>query len=309
MIDIKEQIDLAPMTTFKIGGKAHYFISVKTVGELEEALAWKKEHGKNHMILAGGSNILFSDNGFDGLVIHVANEKVEIKEAEIVVSAGVLLRGFIEKMAEQELSGLENLYGVPGTVGGAVRGNAGAFGTEIKDIIKSVRAYDTQTQKMEEFQVQNCNFSYRNSVFKNERNLIVWEAILYFKKGKKEEIRAQMKHILSERNTRQIQDVQSAGSFFINPEVSDPKIRQRFEKEKGQTCRGNRVPAGWLIDEVGLRGKHVGHVQTGSMHSNYIINNDGGTAEQVIILSSLVKRKVRDELGVQLSEEVTLAGF
>ncbi len=308
MLNIQENILLKEYTTFNIGGNAKYFVEVKTVDELNEALQFAKDNKLQHFILAGGSNVLFSDDGFDGLVIKIEINGNKIDEAQVRVGSGVKLLDFLDEIADEGLSGGENLAGIPGSIGGAIRGNAGAFGTEIKDILKEAKVLNVETGEIEIFDNAKCEFKYRNSFFKKNDNYIILNATFGLQKGDKEQIKKIMEEIIDKRNKKQMQDIKSAGSFFINPTV-DENVQKIFENDTGSKSHGGRVPAGWLLDSCNLFQKRVGDVQAGVEHANYFINMGEGTAEQVMQLSAIAKTRVRDEFGVQLREEVVLAGF
>ena len=308
MIVVKENVSLKEYTTFKIGGKARYFMTIQSLEDLRDALLFADEHKVSYVILAGGSNVLIADNGFDGLVIHMKNDVITMKDTNITIGAGAELMDLILFAARKGLGGMENMTGIPGSIGGAVRGNAAAFGTETKDLLQSVEVLDTKTDEIVTFDVQKCHFSYRSSVFKSEGSYIVLSATFNFVKGDEAQIEQNMYNILSKRNAKHIQNIQSAGSFFINPEVSD-ELQEDFHKEKGVKSRNGRVPAGWLLDLAGVYKKKIGGIQAGETHANYFINDGTGTAEQVMQLAAVARSRVRNEFGVQLQEEVTYIGF
>jgi len=307
-MNIKENVSLKEYTTFDIGGVAKYFAEVKDVSELREALKFAKDNNLKYFILAGGSNVLFSDDGFDGLVIKIEIKGIEIDGMIARSGSGEILLDFLNRVAEAGLAGGENLAGIPGSVGGAVRGNAGAFGREIKNIVKEVQVFNIESGEIEVFDKEKCEFEYRNSFFKKNSNYIILNVTFEFEKGEIQEIKQKMKETLEKRNKKHIQDIKSAGSFFVNP-VVDEKVQKMFERDTGQKPREGRVPAGWLLDEVGIFQKRIGGIQAGIEHANYFINLDSGTAEQVMQLSAVAKTRVRDEFGVNLKEEVVMAGF
>ncbi len=309
MIIVRENEALAPKTTFDIGGVARYFTEVRNVDELREALAFAREKDVPFFLLGGGSNILFSDAGYDGMVIRMMHNTLQIhNDVLITCGAGTMLMDVIVYAAQSNLGGVEGLAGIPGSVGGAVRGNAGAFGMEIQDVIDHVSVYDTVTDTVLEVTADACAFGYRMSAFKNDPTKIIIDATLRFTPGHKEHITRAIYDTVEKRNAKQIQDIKSAGSWFVNPEV-EMRIQEIFTKETGKTSHGGRVPAGWLLQSAGMFQKRIGDVQAGIQHANYFINMGRGTAEQAIQLSSMAKMRVRDTFDVQLKEEVVLAGF
>lgn len=305
MISIQENISLKKYTTFNIGGEARYFVSVKNIEDLKEALKFSKEKELEYFILAGGSNILFSDSRFDGLVIKIDLKEIEIKNLEITAGAGVMLSYLINVLVEKNLAGMEKLFGIPGTVGGAVRGNAGAFGVEIIDVITQVKALNIKTDEIKTLSKEECELKYRSSLFKKTKDWIILEATFKLKIGNQEELKKSMKEIIQKRNSLQLQSVKTAGSFFTNP-VANEKVQKMFEEEKNTRCREGRVPAGWLLDKVGLKGERIGNIATGENQANYFLNLGNGTFDQVLQLSSLAKSRVRDEFDIQLTEEVEI---
>lgn len=309
-IRIQENVILAPYTTFRIGGVARFFVETGSEEELVEALKYAKENNLEYFILGGGSNILVSDKGFDGMVIRIKHGAWNIEQNKIECGAGVMLSNMVKFSIENNLTGLEWAAGIPGTIGGAVRGNAGAFGGEMAQNIASVRAVKTSGAEPEivEIKKEDCKFSYRNSIFKEENGWIILSIILNLKQGDAKESSNKAREIIRKRVEKQPK-YPSAGSFFKNPVVENEKIIERFEKDTKTQSREKNIPAGWLIKQVGLSGEKIGGAQISEKHSNFIINTGNATAEDVIILSSLIKQKVRSEFGVQLQEEVQLVGF
>jgi len=313
MLNIQENIKLAPYTSFKIGGKARYFVEVGDKNELEEALQHALKNKLDFFVLGGGSNVLISDKGFDGLIIKLITKNSELKITEnnsIECFAGENLASVVNFVRDNSLSGLEWAVGIPGTIGGAVRGNAGAFGGDMKDIVDRVECIcidDNLKKKI--FPTNECGFEYRNSVFKNPPNLIIVSVILKLKKGDKNEIQNKMKEIIFQRNEKNPKNAKSGGSFFTNPIVNDEKLLEKFERDSGKKISNNIIPAGWLIQEAGLTGKKIGGAIISEKHANFIVNTGNATAEDIIMLASIIKQKVRTKLGVQLVEEVKFLGF
>lgn len=309
MLTFERDVLLAPFTTFKIGGPAQHFTRVKTADDIQEALLWANEKKKPVFFLGGGSNILISDDGFQGLVVFFEPSEMEVSGTHIRAYSGTSLEAVLEVARDNNLKGLEYLAGIPGSVGGAVRGNAGAFGVEMKNVVESVRCVDKEIFEIQELTNQECHFSYRMSVFKERGSFIIASVVFALKKGDKEKIDTIMKETVAKRNSKQDQSVMCAGSFFINPVVQSESLRKEFEEEAGTSCREKKVPAGWLIDKVGLRGKTMGGAMVSKEHPNYIVNTGNATASDVIMLMSYIKQQVRDKLYVQLTQEVEFVGF
>ncbi len=303
---IKNNVPLANYTTFKIGGDAKYFCTVNSESELQEAIRWAKENKLDFFILSGGSNILFSDNGFDGLVIKMdLHNEISTRNTTVSVSAGMSLKRFLEFLAMNSMAGFENLYGIPGSVGGAVRGNAGAFGVEIKDRLTKARIYDTDNDLFFELNNEELHFDYRHSAIKEKPTLVITQAEFEFCRGSEYEIREVMFNTVKEREKRQLQNVKAAGSFFKNPQA--PKeVQKLFEEDKGVKSKDGRVPAGWLIDKLGLKGKKIGGAMVSETSANYLLNHKDATSEEILALAEEIKEKVKEAFDINLEEEVSI---
>lgn len=309
MLDIQKDVPLAKYTTFRIGGPAKYFVEVKTLEEMKDALEYAKKNNLEFFVLGGGSNLLVSDAGFPGLVIKNKMCCTAVDGEKMEVDSGVFLAKVVRDSMENNLSGLEWASGIPGTFGGAVRGNAGAYGGETKDILESVKVLDTEKMEVRTCQKEECDFRYRHSMFKSSPQLVIISAVMKLQKGNKEECQKKAQEIIAQRMKKLPQGAPSAGSFFINPVVQNEKLIKEFEEEKGVKSREGKLPAGWLIEKVDLKGKKIGGAMVNDMQANYILNTGAATAEDVVMLSSFVKQQVRDKLGVQLKEEVQFIGF
>lgn len=309
MLNIQENVSLSGFTTFKIGGPARFFVEVRNGDEMIEAIDYAKKNNLEVFVLAGGSNILISDKGFNGLVIRIVNLKIKASDDEISCGVGVPLNQLVLESVKNDLTGLEWAAGIPGTVGGAIIGNAGAFGGEIKDSLEEVKFLDLKDNEVKIYKNSDCKFGYRDSVFKKKYG----EVILISAKFGLEKIeggngRKEIEEIIGKRKDKQPQQP-SAGSFFKNPVVENREVINNFEKDTGIKIRDNKVPAGWFVESVGFKGKQIGGAQVSEKHANFIVNTGNATAEDVIMLSSLIKQKVRDETGVQLEEEIRMVGF
>lgn len=309
MISIQEKIPLAPLTSFRVGGDASFYVEVTSAQELKEALDFAKEKNLKYYLLGGGTNLLVSDKGFDGLVIRMKMNTVCLSDNMIEADAGVPLIKVINMAAQAGLGGMELMAGIPGSMGGAVRGNAGAYGTEICQLVKKVKAFDVEKNETIEFENDSCDFSYRFSIFKKNSNLIALSISLELTPADPKEIQEKTNATIMKRASMGLGGYKSAGSFFMNPTVENQKLKEEFEKEKGEAARNDKLPAGWVIEQAGLRGKKIGGAAVCDKHSNYIINAENATAEEVMILVSYIKQQVRDQFGIQLQEEVNYVGF
>jgi len=306
MLKIKEKIPLKEYTTFKIGGPARYFFVAKSKEGLKNAILWAKKKKLPFFILGGGSNVLFSDKGFNGLVIKLQNTQSEIRNTNVIAGAGVPLQKLVLEAAKKGLSGLENLAGIPGTLGGAIWGNAGAFGREIGDLVEEVKVLDVGGSKLEVKKLKNkdCKFGYRDSIFKKKENLIILEATLKLKKGKRKEIEEKMKEILKLRKEKQPLEFPSAGSVFKNVPIE--KVPKKIQEKFKEKIKGGILPAGVLIEAAGLKGYQIGGAKISEKHANFIVNTGEAKARDVLKLIELIKKRVRKKFKIELKEEIVL---
>lgn len=309
MLTLRENVSLAPFTTFKIGGKARYYGEVSGTIELAEMFDYAEKHKLPLYVLGGGSNTLFSDKGFPGIVVRVMNGGVKILEQKMAIGAGIPLLDVVLAAKDASLQGIEKLAGIPGSFGGAIRGNAGAFGAEIGTFVTSVKALDRSTGMVHEYNREECGFGYRTSLFKKQPHLVVLSAEIKLLPGDIVVLDRVIKETIATREAKHPQAALCAGSFFMNPVVEDEQLLEEFKKDTGNPSKDGKLPAGWLIDHVGLRGKKIGGAQVSERHPNYLVNTGNATAEDILMLASLVKTRVRDELQVRLQEEVQCVGF
>ncbi|MFA6183680.1 MAG: UDP-N-acetylmuramate dehydrogenase [Parcubacteria group bacterium] len=309
-MEIQKDVPLAPYTTFKIGGNSKFFTEARNREEIKEAVNYAQNNNLKIFVLGGGSNVLVSDKGFDGLVIKIKNNEIKVDDMEISCDAGVSLMNLVNFSVKNDLVGLEWAAGIPGTVGGAIRGNAGAFGGEIKNSVVEIEVLDINKNPLEIVTYDNneCKFSYRSSIVKENENLILISVRLRLKKRADENSQDMIKEIIEKRLASQPSEA-SAGSFFKNPIVTKDAIIEKFQHDTEMKMRGDKLPAGWFIDDLGFKGKKIGGAQVSEKHANFIINIENAKAEDIIILSSFLKQKVRDSYGVQLEEEVSKLGF
>jgi len=304
--DIKENVSLAELTTFKIGGLARYFFEANTKQDLIKALNTVKQMDLPFLILGGGSNYLFS-KGFDGLVIKIKFSEIKIKKTEIIAQAGAKLSELVNVSLKKHLTGLEWAAGIYGTIGGAIRGNAGAFNGCIANVLKQAEVLIFPELQTEIFNNKECRFFYRESVFKENPNLIVLSAVLELKKGEEERIKKKIEKNLDYRKQNHPLDYPSAGSVFKNPEFNliNKQILKDYPDLKKFSSK-KIVPAGFLIEKAGLKGKRIGNARISEKHCNFIVNLKRAKAEDIIKLINLVQEKIRALFGVELEPEIKI---
>lgn len=308
---IKENHSLKNLTTFKVGGPAEFYIETENDEELIDAIKWAKAKNLSVKILGGGSNILISDAGVKGLVIKIASRFINIKSNIIESSAGCYLAELLKTAYDNSLSGLEWAIGIPGTVGGAIRGNAGAFGSEIGDSIIEVTIFDWLNNNKKILDKSKCNFSYRESIFKNHKNFIILKAVFSLKFKTKNKIEKMMDEFSKRRHTLKIKKP-CAGSIFKNISIAEieknnPALAAKAYLEK--IVKENKVPAGWLIDLADIQERSVGDAAISDTHNNIIINKNEADSGQITALISLIKMKIRNKFNINLQEEIEYFGF
>lgn len=308
---IKENIPLASLTTFKIGGAAKYFVEIANKTELEEIFAWCDHTKTNYFIIGGGSNLLISEQGYKGVVIKLMNRGIKIMGERIEAGAGDFLPQLVISASTNGLTGLEWAIGIPGTVGGAVRGNAGAFGKSFSYNIETVEVYDKKTNRFSIYSNKDCRFDYRHSIFKDLCALVVWTATVKLNKGEPAEIQSFQKSNLEYRLSSQPK-LPSAGSVFKNfmaeeVKANNSKLYDLAAEQKA--IKGGKIGVGWIIGQLEISGKKIGGAKLSLEHNNFIVNTGSATAEDVIILISYIKQQVRDAFNLQLQEEICYVGF
>lgn len=283
--DLKENELMSGHTSFKIGGPADIYASVTDEEQLKELILEAKRTDIPYMVIGNGSNMLVSDKGIRGLVIQVSISFVEIDGVIVRAGAGTLMSRIAAEAARAELTGFETFSGIPGTLGGGIFMNAGAYGGELKNVIRSVRYMD-ENGDVFDISGQNCEFGYRTSIFSKGAKYII-SAEIELEKGNEADIRAAMADFNKRRSDKQPLAFPSAGSVFKRPEG-------HF--------------AGALIEAAGLKGYRIGGAEVSELHAGFIINRGGATASDVLSLIDHIKTTVMDKSGVKLEPEIRLIG-
>ena len=296
---------LAGYTTFRVGGPARWLVEANSTDEVVEAVHLVEAYGADFAFLGGGTNLLPPDSGFDGLIIKLANRDFKIDGDRVIAEAGALTTVVARSVAKEGLAGFEWAATVPGTIGGAVFGNAGCFGGEMKDVVESVTVL--RGGESVELTNQDLGFGYRSSALKGSNDVIL-NVTLALTPGKRQEIEAKINEIVSKRQESQPLGASCAGCTFKNFEFEDDskieKLRSVVSDIPEPMIESKTIAAGWLIDQVGLKGHAIGGASVSTEHGNFIVNDGTATADQIIQLISFIKMKVRDELGIQLTEEI-----
>lgn len=308
MAKILENIPLAMHCNYRIGGPAQYFCDATNDEEIRAAIQFAREKHVPLFILGSGTNLLFADEGFAGVVLKPNLGHLD-SDGEIVdVGAGVLVSDLLNFTIHQSLSGLEWAGGLPGTVGGAVRGNAGAFKGEIKDRTISVDSLDVDSLEKASRDNSPCRFGYRSSVFK-ERNgkEIILSARIQLEKGEAARIAAGIQEKINYRLQRHPMEFPNTGSTFKNVDLN--LVPARFREAFAKVVKVDPfpvIPTAFLITEAGLKGTQQGGAMVSPKHANFIINADNATSGDVKALIAIVKQRVFDKFEIRLEEEIQI---
>jgi UDP-N-acetylmuramate dehydrogenase len=305
MINLQKNVPLKKYSNYRIGGPAKYFVEIVSVDELKEALS--NFPNERIFMLGAGAKVLIDDQGFDGLVIYNKISGIKRDKNLLRIGSGVLVKDILDYCLKNSLSGFEWAGGLPGTIGGAVRGNAGSFGSETKDNVVQIKSIDLKTLNEKIRDNAECEFGYRNSAFKsgNGINEFIVEVVLKFSPGDKDKIEKEIQEKISYRIARQPIEYPSVGSTFMNVPLSSLSLD--LQKKFSAIVKNDPfpvIPATKLLALSGLKGKRIGGAMISDKQPNFIINVDNATAKDVEELINLAKNTVKDEFGLFLKEEV-----
>lgn len=306
-----EHEPMSKHTNFKIGGPARYYIVASSSEELLNIVKMAESLKIPWYVYGGGSNLIVSDKGFDGLMIQAANRTVEIKGNEMICEAGSMTAYAARQAAEAGLSGFTWAVGVPGTIGGAIYGDAGCYGGEMRDVIVSVDAYRLSDQSRVTLTNAECQFGYRTSGFKREKYLILG-CTIKLGTGDKDQLKEELNAINAKRREKQPLGDAGAGCMFKNIEFSDVGELSKLKEENDipePMIAAKRIGAGWILDRAGLKGEQIGNMQVSPTHANFLINLGGATADEVMQLVSICQSRVHERFGLRLQTEVQFIGF
>ena len=287
-------------TTFKIGGCAKFLVIVKEIDKLVELLNFLTGEGENFLILSGGSNMLMPDDGFDGVVVKISADKTKLENGIIEAEAGAKLSDVVAIALKNSITGLEWAVGIPGTIGGAVRGNAGAMGDDMSKNILEVECWkDGEVQILKN---DECGFGYRDSFFK-QNGWVVLRVKLKAEKSDMLKINKLITENFQKRQTK-LPTLPSAGSFFKNIHVADWNVEKFPLPEK--FIGRKMVPVGWVLEQTGLKGLTVGGAKVADEHGNFIVNFNNASQKDVLKIVEIIKEKVYNKFGINIEEEVQI---
>lgn len=297
-MQIKSNYPLKNITTLQIGGSAEKFVIIHSEQELLEATQYAKQHGMDYLVIGGGSNLLVSDEGVDKLIIQNKITGIALQGRTLQVQSGTVLQDLVDYSIQHGLTGLQKLTGIPGTVGGAIYGNAGAYGQTISDNIISVITLENSFSK------EQCQFNYRDSIFKRDGSIIL-EVTFQLEIGDPKTLQKEVDDVLSKRLVKYPPGIKCPGSFFKNI-MADTLPKEILDKIPKEAIVYGKLPAGYLLEQVGAKGDSLDGIYIADYHANLFINKGTGTAKAFYDLAKKNADLVKQKFGIILEPEVQL---
>lgn len=304
-LHVRCDVPLAPYTRFGIGGPATLVCESSDTHAFETALRIVREDGMRHVVIAGGTNLIVSDNGFDGVVLRFAGTRILSDGAQLRVEAGLPLQDVVDHSIAAGLRGMETMTGIPGSLGAAVYGNAGAYGRSINECVQSVVFTDGDRTRV--FKNDQCEFDYRESIFKRRKDWVILSAELSFEPGDSKDLRQRAGEIRTIRDAKYPPSMKCAGSIFKNcffarlPSAVQAVVPPNIVRE-------GKVPSAWFLEQVDSKGMRAGDIQVATYHANLIYNDGNGTAGDLVKIISELKQRVKERFGFEIEEEVQYIG-
>lgn len=301
-----EEVPLSRYTRFGIGGPARVFLETASESSFMQALEVVERGGSPYVVIGGGTNLIVSDDGFDGVVLRFTAKHIGADGTHVTSAAGAVLQDLVDFTVAQGLAGIHTMTGIPGYVGAAVYGNAGAYGRSIAQSVVSVRFFDGAQVRV--FDNKECEFRYRESAFKRHKRWIIFSTTLELEPGDPDELRHTSSGILDVRNRKYPPTMKCAGSIFKNLLLKElePSIQSALPEK---VVIEGKVPSAYFLEQVGAKGMKNGDIHVADYHANLIYNVGAGTAVQLVSVIAELKRRVRDQFGLELEEEVQYVGF
>lgn len=304
-LELARDEPLARHTRFAIGGPAAIYAQAASPDAFVEALRLARSGGIPLVVVGGGTNLVASDEGFPGVVLRFTGNRIARRNGTVNAQAGAELNRLVDYTVDNGLQGLETLAGIPGSVGGAVYGNAGAYGHSISECIASVSYFDGGEARVLDH--SQCQFSYRESIFKRKKDWLIFEAELKLRPAPAEELRETASRIRKTRNEKFPPEMKCAGSIFKNLNLAELP-RAAAASVPPEAVREGKVPAAWFLEQAGAKGMERGGIRVAPYHANLIYNAGAGTARDLRALIRELKERVRARFGFELEEEVQYVG-
>ncbi len=303
---VLRDVPLSRYTRFGIGGPADLFAETAVPESFVHAWRIARESGLETVVIGGGTNLIVSDAGFRGVVLKLSNAGVRAHGLTVHVDGGASLQTLVDFTVDAGLKGLETMTGIPGLTGAAIYGNAGAYGHSIMERISRVLFFDGAG--MREFNNAQCEFRYRESVFKRHKDWIIVSAELEMEQGEAAVLREAADNILGIRNRKYPPTMKCAGSIFKNFLLADLPVRVVEEIPPKVIIEG-KVPSAWFLEQVGAKGMRAGDIHVADYHANLIYNAGSGTARELAGVIAKLKQRIERRWGIPLEEEVQYVGF
>jgi UDP-N-acetylmuramate dehydrogenase len=303
---VLRDVCLSKYTRFGIGGPADLFAETRNTDSFIHAWKIARASGLDTEVIGGGTNLIVSDTGFRGVVLKLSNDRISRERETAHVESGASLQSLVDFTVDAGLKGLETMTGIPGSVGAAIYGNAGAYGHSIAERISVVRFFDGSG--IRDFNNAQCEFQYRESVFKRHKDWIIFSAELTMEKDDDAVLRETADKILTIRNKKYPPTTKCAGSIFKNFLLADLPARVAGEIPANVIIEG-KVPSAWFLDQAGAKGMRSGDIHVADYHANLIYNVGSGTACDLVSIISELKQRVESRWGIPLEEEVQYVGF
>lgn len=297
---------LSEYTRFGIGGPADLLVETGDEAAFIAALGWLRDQKLPHVVIGSGTNLVVSDAGFRGTVLRYTASSIRRDGLFVECDAGVDLMDFVRYTVDRALEGVQTLMGIPGSVGAAVYGNAGAYGHSISEVVREVRFFDGAAIRA--LSREGCEFRYRESVFKRNRSWIVLRIRMEFSEGDGPGLRKIAEDILAIRNEKFPPTLKCAGSIFKNLHVAELPADVLAEVPE-KVIREGKIPSAWFLEQVGAKDSREGRIHIAPYHANLIYNTGGATAEELRSMIARLKKAVQARFGILLEEEVQYVGF
>jgi UDP-N-acetylmuramate dehydrogenase len=305
-IKLLRDVPLSHYTRFGIGGPADFYIETADPVSFAKALAMVRASGIESVVIGGGTNLIVADEGFRGVCLKLTSDRIRADGLRVEVECGAVLQALVDFTVERGLAGLETMTGIPGSVGAAIYGNAGAYGHSIQERVRVVRFLDGETVR--EFNNAECEFHYRESIFKSNKQWVILSATLDMEAGDSVVLQETADRILTTRNRKYPPTMKCAGSIFKNFLLSQLPAEVVAELPATVVIEG-KVPSAWFLEQVGAKGMKRGGIEVADYHANLIYNAGGGTAQDLVAIVDELKRRVLERWGIALEEEVQYVGF
>jgi UDP-N-acetylmuramate dehydrogenase len=305
-VHFRQYAPLSAETRFGIGGPVRLLVDAASAQGFWKAYRLVLASGEPHLVLGGGTNLIVSDLGYDGVILRYLGARIQLEDDHVEVESGADLDTLVQHCVEAGRAGLESMRRIPGWVGAAVYGNAGAYGQQVSDTLAEVRYFDGR--RVSSLTNEECRFAYRTSRFKQRKDWVVLSARFALRPGDRPQLAERAEQIRATRDAKFPPTMKCAGSIFKNLHFAQlaPALQQRLP---ASAVQHGKVPAAWFLEQVGAKGRRDGGIRVADYHANLIYNEGGGTARELTRVIDTLKADVAREFGLTIEEEVQYVGF